>query len=125
MVQVTNGAVQKIRERMCTTQSRQKSYANSRRRNLEFEVGDMVFLKVTLMKGVLRFRRKGKLSPRFIETFEIFERIKPVAYMLAQPPSLSIVHNVFHVSVLRKHMANQPHVIDYEVLEVVEDLSYE
>lgn len=95
MVQVTNEAMQKIKERMCTTQSRQKSYANSRRRNLEFEVGDMVFLKVALMKGVLRFRRKGKLSPRFIETFEILERIGPVAYMLALPPSLSTVHKYF------------------------------
>ena len=63
LVQVTNKTMQKIRERMCTAQSRQKSYADSRRRNLEFEVGDMVFLKVALMKSVLRFGRKGKLSP--------------------------------------------------------------
>ena len=65
------------------------------------------------------------MSPRFIETFEIFERIRPVAYRLALPPSLSTVHNVFHVSVLRMYMANLTHVIDYEPLEVVEDLSYE
>ncbi|XP_023522445.1 uncharacterized protein LOC111786376 [Cucurbita pepo subsp. pepo] len=125
LVQVTNQAVQKIRERMRTTQSRQKRYANSRRRSLEFKVGDKVFLKVAPMKGVLRFGRKGKLSPRFIGPFEILERIRPVAYRLALPPSLSTVHNVFHVSVLRKYMANPTHVIEYEALEVAEDLSYE
>ena len=110
---------------MRTAQSRQKSYADSRRRSLEFEVGDKVFLKVAPMKGVLRFGRKGKLSPRFIGPFEIFERIGPVAYRLALPPSLSTVHNVFHVSVLHKYMANPTHVIEYEALEVAEDLSYE
>ena len=73
---------------MQTTQSRQKSYANVRRNDLEFEVGDSVFLKVAPMKGVLRFGRKGKLSPRFIGPFEILERIGPMAYRLALPPSL-------------------------------------
>ena len=101
---------------MRTAQSRQKSYVDTRR-NLEFEVGDKVFLKVAPMKGVLRFGRKSKLSPRFIGPFEILERIGPVAYRLALPPSLSMVHNMFHVSVLRKYMANPTHVIEYEPLE--------
>ncbi|KAA0066452.1 pol protein [Cucumis melo var. makuwa] len=101
LVQTTNAAIQKIRARMLTAQSRQKSYADVRRKNLEFEVRDMVFLKVAPMKGVLRFVKKGKLSPRFVGPFEIQERIGPVAYRLALPPSFSAVHDVFHVSMLR------------------------
>ncbi|KAL0534796.1 hypothetical protein IC582_029090 [Cucumis melo] len=101
LVQSTNEAIQKIRSRMHTAQSRQKSYADVRRKDLEFEVGDKVFLKVAPMRGVLRFERRGKLSPRFVGPFEILERIGPVAYRLALPPSLSTVHDVFHVSMLR------------------------
>ncbi|KAL0537392.1 hypothetical protein IC582_026370 [Cucumis melo] len=77
LVQSTNEAIQKIRSRMHTAQSRQKSYADVRRKDLEFEIGDKVFLKVAPMKGVLRFERKGKLSPRFVGPFEILERIGP------------------------------------------------
>ena len=110
LVCITNEAVQKIRTRMRTAQSRQKSYANVRRRNLEFEEGDLVFLKVAPMKGVLRFGRKWKLSPRFIRPFKILERIGSVAYKLALPPSLSSVHDVFHVSMLRKYITNPTHV---------------
>ncbi|KAL0556245.1 hypothetical protein IC582_004756 [Cucumis melo] len=102
LVQSTNEAIQKIRSRMHTAQSRQKSYADVRRKDLKFEVGDKVFLKVAPMKGVLRFEMRGKLSPRFVRPFEILERIGPVAYRLALPPSLSTVHDVFHVSMLRK-----------------------
>ncbi|TYK23807.1 pol protein [Cucumis melo var. makuwa] len=107
-----------------TTQSRQKSYADVRRKDLEFNVGDKVFLKVEPMKGVLRFERKGKLSPRFVGSFEILERIGPVAYRLALPPSLSVVHDVFHVSILRKYVPDPSHVVDYEPLEIDENLSY-
>ncbi|KAL0556899.1 hypothetical protein IC582_005416 [Cucumis melo] len=113
-----------IRSRMHTAQSRQKSYADVRRKDLEFEVGDKVFLKVAPMKGVLRFERRGKLSPRFVGPFEILERIGPVAYRLALPPSLSTVHNVFHVSMLRKYVPDPSHVVDYEPLEIDENLSY-
>lgn len=66
--------------------------------------------------------RKGKLSPRFIGPFEILDRIGPVAYKIALPLSLSIVHNVFHVFLFRKYLTNSTHVIDYESLEVAEDL---
>ena len=89
---------------MHTAQSRQKSYADVRRRSLEFEIEDQIFLKVAPMKGVLRFGRKDKLSPRFIKPFEILERIGPVVCKLSLPPSLSGVHDVFHVSMLRKYM---------------------
>ncbi|KAL4016922.1 hypothetical protein IC575_024593 [Cucumis melo] len=110
---------------MLTAQSRQKSYADVRRKDLEFEVGDMVFLKVAPMKGVLRFEKKGKLSPRFVGPFEILERIDPVAYRLALPPSLSAVHGVFHVSMLRKHVPDPTHVVGFEPLQISENLSYE
>ncbi|KAA0036007.1 pol protein [Cucumis melo var. makuwa] len=116
LVQTTNAAIQKIRARMLTTQSRQKSYADIRRKDLEFEVGDMVFLKVAPMKGVLRFAKKGKLSPRFVGPFEILERIGPVAYRLALPPSFAAVHDVFHISMLRKYVADPTHVVDFEPL---------
>ncbi|KAL0544107.1 hypothetical protein IC582_019218 [Cucumis melo] len=125
LVQTTNAAIQKIKAHMLTAQSRQKSYADKRRKDLEFEVGDMVFLKVALMKGVLRFEKKGKLSPRFVGPFEILERIDPVAYRLALPPSFSAVHDVFHVSMLRKYVADPTHVVDFEPLQINEDLSYE
>ncbi|KAL0536696.1 hypothetical protein IC582_025656 [Cucumis melo] len=124
LVQSTNEAIQKIRSRMHTAQSRQKSYADVRRKDLEFEIGDKVFLKVAPMKGVLRFERRGKLSPRFVGPFEILERIGPVAYRLALPPSLSTVHDVFHVSMLRKYVSDPSHVVDYEPLEIDENLSY-
>ncbi|KAL0549596.1 hypothetical protein IC582_014082 [Cucumis melo] len=124
LVQSTNEAIQKIRSRMHTAQSRQKSYADVRRKDLEFEIGDKVFLKVAPMKGVLLFERKGKLSPRFVWPFEILERIGPVAYRLALPLSLSTVHDVFHVSMLRKYVPDPSHVVDYEPLEIDENLSY-
>ncbi|KAA0065812.1 ty3-gypsy retrotransposon protein [Cucumis melo var. makuwa] len=124
LVQSTNEAIQKIRLRMQTAQSRQKSYADVRRKDLEFDVGDKVFLKVAPMKGVLRFERRGKPSPRFVGPFEILERIGPVAYRLALPPSLSIVHDVFHVSMLRKYVPDPSHVVDNEPLEIDENLSY-
>ncbi|KAL0561248.1 hypothetical protein IC582_001670 [Cucumis melo] len=125
LVQTTNAAIQKIRARMLIAQSRQKSYADVRRKNLEFEVGDMVFLKVAPMKGVLRFVKKRKLSLLFVGPFEILERIGPVAYRLALPPSFSAVHDVFHVSMLMRYVADQTHVVDFEPLQISENLSYE
>ena len=89
-----------IRQRLLTAQSRQKSYADRRRRPLEFEVGDYVFLKVMPKRGVVRFGKQGKLSPRFIGPFEILKRVGTVAYRLVLPPSMSGVHEEFHVSIL-------------------------
>ncbi|TYK26660.1 pol protein [Cucumis melo var. makuwa] len=103
---------------------RQKSYANVRRKDLEFDVGDKVFLKVAPMKGVLRFEKKGKLSTCFVKPFEILERIGPVAYRLALQPSLCVVHDMFHVSMLRKYVTDPSHVVDYEPLVIDENLSY-
>ena len=121
----TTEAVKLIRQRLETAQSRQKSYADKRRRPLEFLVGDAVFLKVAPLKGVMRFGKKGKLSPRYIGPFEIIERIGKVAYRLALNPELASVHNVFHVSMLKKYVADPSHVLSQEPIEVHEDLTYE
>ena len=83
-----------------------------RRRPLEFEVGDHVFLKVMPKRGVVRSDKRGKLSPRFIGPFEILERIGVVTYRLALPPNMSGVHEVFQVSMLRKYMPDPSHVVD-------------
>ncbi|XP_022158211.1 uncharacterized protein LOC111024747 [Momordica charantia] len=125
LVQKTNGAIQRIRARMQTAQSRQKSYADNRRNELEFNVGDHVFLRVAPAKGILLFDKKGKLSPRYIGPFEILEHVGPVAYKLALPPSLAAVHNVFHVSILRKYVYDPLHVLDPEPLPLDGTLYYE
>ncbi|KZV43935.1 DNA/RNA polymerase superfamily protein [Dorcoceras hygrometricum] len=110
-------AIKRIRDRMRTALSRKKSYADSHRRELNFELCDHVFLKVAPMKGVMRFGRKGKLGPRYIGPFEIMEKIGALAYGLALPPQLSAVHNVFHISALRKYISN--HVLRYETIHLV------
>ncbi|XP_073060109.1 uncharacterized protein [Primulina eburnea] len=113
----------KIRDRMKTAQSRQKSYANKRRIDLEFAVGDHVFVNVALMKGEMRFGKKDKLSPRFIRPFEIFERVGTLAYKFTLSSNLVGVNNVFHVSMLRKYMSNPS--LNYEPLQLMSNLSFE
>ncbi|XP_075500063.1 uncharacterized protein LOC142538634 [Primulina tabacum] len=125
LVQQTADVVALIQERMRTAQSRQKSYADVRRQPLAFEVGDHVFIKIASLKGVMRFGKKGKLSPRYIGPFEILEKIGDRAYRLALPPDLDRVHNVFHVSMLRKYLSNPPHVLRYDSLDLLPNLSYE
>ncbi|XP_073153069.1 uncharacterized protein [Henckelia pumila] len=125
IVRQTAEMVVQIFQRMRTAQSLQKSYADRRRRDLEFAVGDHVFLKVAPMKGVMRFGKKEKLSPRYIGPFEILERVGTLAYRLALPAPLSAVHNVFHVSMLRKYMANLTHVLELEPLQLAGYLSFE
>ena len=95
-----------------------------RRRPLEFEVGDHVFLKVMPKRGVVRFDKRGKLSLRFIGPFEILERIGVVAYRLALPPNMSSVHEVFHVSILRKYTPDPAHVVDWGQVEVDTDETF-
>jgi hypothetical protein len=102
MIQDTKDKITLIRKRMLAAQSRQKSYADTRRRKLEFEVGDQVFLKVSPMKGVMRFGKKGKLSPRYVGPFLVTEIVGPVAYRVELPSNLAGVHGVFHVSTLQK-----------------------
>jgi hypothetical protein len=90
--------VQMVHESLKVAQSRQKSYADKRRRDLSFKIGDFVYLKVSPMRGTHRFRVKGKLTPRYIRPFKIIDHQGEVAYQLELPPQLSEVHNVFHVS---------------------------
>ena len=96
-----------------------------RRLPLEFEVGDYVFLKVMPKRGVVRFDKRGKLSPRFIGPFEILERIGTVAYRLALPPSMTDVHEVFPVSMLRKYTPDPAHVVDWGQIEVDTNETFE
>ena len=125
LIRDTSEKVNLIRQRLLMDQSRQKSYADVRRRPLEFEVGDHVFLKVMPERGVVRFGKRGKLSPRFIGPFEILERVGTVAYQLALPPSMSGVHEVFHVSMLRKYTPDPAHVVDWGQIEVDTDETLE
>ena len=125
LIRDTSEKVSLIRQRLLTAQSRQKSYADVRRRPLEFEVGDHVFLKVVPKRGVVRFGKRGKLSPRFIGSFEILKRIGTVAYRLALPPSMIGVHEVFHVSMLRKYTPDPAHVVDWGQIEVDTDETFE
>ena len=101
-----------IRKRLLTSQSQQKSCADRWWRPLEFEVGDHVFLKVMPKRGVVRFGKRGKLSPRYIGPFEVVERMGRVACRLALPLGLSGVHAVFHVSMLRKYTPDPTHIVD-------------
>ena len=96
-----------IRDRILTVQSRQKSYADRRRRLLEFKIGDFMMLKVSPMKGVRRFGKKEKLPPRYIGPFRIFERAGVVSNCLELLSSLSDVHDVFHILMLRKHLRDE------------------
>nr|CAD1838530.1 unnamed protein product [Ananas comosus var. bracteatus] len=106
--------VRLAREKLLAAQSRQKSYPDKRHRDLEFAVGNCVFLKVSPMRGVKRFGVRGKLSPRYIGPFEVLERVVAVAYRLTLPPKLADVRNVFHVSNLRKYVHDPEHVMYYE-----------
>ncbi|MGF2514102.1 hypothetical protein ACQUWQ_24320, partial [Ralstonia pseudosolanacearum] len=104
---------------------RQKSYADLKRKEMEYTVGDKVFLKVSPWKKVLRFGRKGKLSPRFIGPYRVLKQVGPVAYQLELPPELQQMHDVFHVSMLRRYRLNPSHVVPVEEVELRPDLSYE
>ena len=124
MIQDTTEKIKTVHEHLKVAQSRQKSYADNRRRELEFEVGDQVFLKVSPWKGVLRFGRRGKLNPRYIGPYAIVERVGAAAYRLELPPEMSKLHNVFHVSMLRKYIADPSHVLVQQPIELEDDLSY-
>ena len=121
LIRDTSEKVVLLRQRLLMAQNRYKSYADVRRRPLEFEVRDHVFLKVMPKRGVVKFGKHGKLSPRFIGPFEILERIRVVAYRSALPPSMSGVHEVFHVSMLRKYTPDPAHVVDWGQIEVDTD----
>jgi hypothetical protein len=124
LIQEAEEQVRIIWENLRVAQTRQKIYANNRRRSLEFEEGDHVYLKVTPLRGMRRFKVKGKLSPRFIGPFRIFRRVGEMAYQLELPDSLSDVHNVFHVSQLKKCLRVPEEQLPMEELIVQGDLTY-
>uniref|UniRef100_A0A1S4D076 Tf2-1-like SH3-like domain-containing protein n=1 Tax=Nicotiana tabacum TaxID=4097 RepID=A0A1S4D076_TOBAC len=117
--------VQLIRQRFLIAQSRQKSYADKRRSDLVFTIRDKVFLRVSPMKGVMRFGKRGKMSPRFIGPYEILDRMGAVAYILALPPELSFIHPIFHVLMLRKCISDSSRVLESPAIPLDEKLSYE
>jgi hypothetical protein len=104
--------------------SRQETYANKRRQPLAFRVGDYVYLRVSPTKGVKRFGVKGKLAPRYIRPFPILEKCGTVAYKLDLPPSLAGVHDIFHVSQLKKCLKAPVDVVFSKVTPLEADLSY-
>ncbi|KAL0802331.1 hypothetical protein Bca101_057507 [Brassica carinata] len=107
IVEETTEKIKFIQERMKTAQDRHKHYADKRRKDLEFEVGDMVYLKMIAFKGRVRISGRRKLDPRYLGPFRISERIGEVAYKLELPSAMDAFHNVFHVSQLRKCLAAQ------------------
>jgi len=122
-LQQTIEKVKLIQDRMRAIQSRQKSSTDKRRRPLEFDEGDHVFLRVTPTTGVGRVLKSRKLTPRFIGPYQITRRIGLTAYEIALPPHLANLHNVFHVSQLRKYVASPDHVLEADDVQVREDLT--
>ena len=96
-----------------------------KRKDIRYESGEKVFLKISPWKKVMRFEKKGKLSPRFIGPYEVIEKVGPMAYRLALPPDLEKIHNVFHVSMLRRYRSDPSHVVSAETIELRPDLTYE
>ncbi|XP_020209444.1 uncharacterized protein LOC109794408 [Cajanus cajan] len=121
----TTEKVKQIQERMKGSQSRQKSYVDKRKKSLEFLEGEHVFLKVTPTTGVGRAIKAKKLNPKFIGLYQILNRIGSVAYHIALLPFLSNLHDVFHVSQLRKYIHDPSHVLESEAEQVKENLTFE
>ncbi|GJW74824.1 putative reverse transcriptase domain-containing protein [Tanacetum coccineum] len=124
LVQETTDKVVVIKEKLKAARDRQKSYADNRRKPLEFEVGDRVMLKVSPWKGVVHFGKKGKLAPRYVGPFEILERIGPVAYRLRLSEELSGVHDTFHVSNLKKCLADASLHVPLDEIKVDKTLRF-
>ncbi|GJX23034.1 putative reverse transcriptase domain-containing protein [Tanacetum coccineum] len=124
LVQETTEKISQIKDRLKAARDRQKSYADKRRKPLEFSVGDYVLLKVSPWKGVVRFGKKGKLAPRFVRPFEIIEKVGPVAYRLDLPEELNGVHDTFHVSNLKKCLADPTLQVPLDEIRVDAKLNF-
>ncbi|GJS86796.1 reverse transcriptase domain-containing protein [Tanacetum coccineum] len=124
IIQETTEKIVQIRQRLQAARDRQRSYANVRRKPLEFQVGDRVMLKVSPRKGIFRFGKRGKLNPRYIGPFKILERIGPVAYRLELPEKLSSIHNTFHISNLKKCLSDESLVIPMKELQLDDKLNF-
>jgi hypothetical protein len=116
--------VQMVHESLRVAQTRQKSYADKRRRDLSFKVGDFIYLKVSPMRGTRRFKVKGKLAPRYVGPFKIIDRKGEVTYQLELPPQLSDVHDVFHMSQLKKCLWVPEEQLPMEEIDWGGDLIY-
>jgi hypothetical protein len=116
--------IRMVRENLKAAQSRQRSYVDTRRSELSFEVGDYVYLKVSPIRGTKRFGVKGKLAPRYIRLYQIQARCREVAYQLSLPENLSALHDVSHVSQLKKCLRVPEEQLPTQDLEVQEDLTY-
>jgi hypothetical protein len=124
LVEEAEATVRRIQDNLKATKSRQETYANKRCRPLEFDVGDHVYLRVSPMKGVKRFWVKGKLASRYIGPFPILEKCGTMAYKLDLPPSLAGVHDIFHMSLLKKCLKASVNIMFPEVIPLEADLSY-
>ena len=121
LIKETEEKVKLIRHRLKVAQSRKKSYADSKRKEVVYEIGDRAYMRVSPLRGVKRFGVKGKLAPRFVGSYRVLERMGQVAYKLELPEGLSGVHDVFHVSQLKKCHAEMAdvHLRDTMPLEAI------
>ncbi|GJV78327.1 putative reverse transcriptase domain-containing protein [Tanacetum coccineum] len=124
MVHETTKKVIQIKQRMQAARDRQKSYADLKRKLMDFQFRDRVMLKVSPWKGVLRFGKRGKLNPRYVKDFKVLEKVGSVAYKLKLPQKLSRVHNIFHVSNLKKCYSDEPLAVPFEGLHVDDKLHF-
>ncbi|GJV58378.1 reverse transcriptase domain-containing protein, partial [Tanacetum coccineum] len=124
LIQETTEKIVQIKQRMQAARDRQKSYADLKRKPMEFQVGDKVMLKVSPWKGVVRFGKRGKLNPRYVGPFKVLEKVGEVAYKLELPEELSRVHNTFHVSNLKKCYADEPLAVPLDGLHFDDKLQF-
>ena len=125
LVQMTVENIRTVLANLKIAQDRQRSYTNLKRTDIEYEVGEKLFLKISPWEGVLRFGKRDKLSPRFIGPYEIIERVGPVAYRLALPSNLFKIHDIFHLSILRRYRSDPSHILQEQPMKLKENLSYE
>ncbi|GKD73292.1 hypothetical protein Tco_1331574, partial [Tanacetum coccineum] len=124
MVQKTTEKVIQIKQRMQAARDQKKSYADLKHKPMEFQVGDRVMLKVLPWKWIVRFGKRGKLNPRYVGPFKVLEKVGSVAYKLELPQELSIMHNTFHVSNLKKCYSDKPLVVPLEGIHVDNKLHF-
>ncbi|GJS54732.1 hypothetical protein Tco_0628094 [Tanacetum coccineum] len=124
LVQETTEKIIQIKKRIQAARDRQKSYADLKHKPMEFQVGDRVMLKVSPWKGVVRFGKRGKLNPRYVEPFKVLEKVGSVAYTLELPQERSRVHNTFHVSNLKKCYSDEPLAVLLDEIHIDDKLQF-